>query len=107
MLEFHGNLLIGGMALKNLVGTLEEEESSNRSKWHGELMIDPTQNEYLESGRPYRLEMDDGRAGKIVITRVDCVVGQPMLRALFDGLSSLSGRLPTPPRDEPVDISVL
>jgi hypothetical protein len=105
MSEFHGNLLIGGMALKNVVGTLERDESSPDGTWRGELAIDPNQNEYLESGRPYRLELEDGRAGKIVIKCVDCVVGQRKLRAVFDVLTALEGRLPSPQREDSIDVS--
>lgn len=106
MSEFRADLLIGGMALKNLVGMIEDEAAALEANWSGALMIDPLQNRYLASGRPYRLELEDGRAGKIVIERVDCVPGQRELRVVFAGLTSLAGRLQTPPRNESIDVSL-
>ena len=87
MSEFHGRLLIGGMTLGNLFGTLEQESPSQTCQ--GEILIDPSQNEYLESGRPYRLELEDGRAAQIVLTRVECILSQPKLRVAFNSLSPL------------------
>lgn len=89
MSEFHGNLLIGGMTLKNLTGSLDEEPPAENAGWHGELSIEPQQGELIQSGRPYRLELDDGRAGKIVIRRVDRIAGKQSLQAIFDGLSAM------------------
>jgi hypothetical protein len=105
MSEFHGNLLIGGMRLKNLSGTLDEVEPSQGGGWRGELLIEPRQNEYLQPGRPYRLELDDGRAGTIAITRIGYVVGEPHLQAAFDGLSPLAGAPAESERNEPVHAS--
>ncbi|HUY90714.1 MAG TPA: hypothetical protein VMV10_18415 [Pirellulales bacterium] len=89
MSEFHGNLLIGGMTLKNLSGTLDEDTLAENARWHGEFSIDPQQSRLLESGRPYRLELEDGRAGKIVILRVDRVAGRQTMQAVFDGLTAI------------------
>lgn len=89
MSEFHGNLLIGGMTLKNLSGTLEEEAPVENAPWHGELSIDLQQSRLLESGRPYRLEFEDGRAGKIVILKVNRIDGRQTLQAVFNGLTAM------------------
>lgn len=89
MSEFHGNLLIGGMTLKNLSGTLEEEKPAENALWRGEFSVDPQQSRLLESGRPYRLEFEDGRAGKIVILRVDRIDGRQTLQAVFNGLTAM------------------
>jgi hypothetical protein len=105
MSEFHGNLLIGGMRLKNLSGTLDEIETGQGGGWRGELFIEPRQNEYLQPDRPYRLELDDGRAGTIAITRIGYVVGEPQLQAAFDGLSPLAGVPAASERSEPVHAS--
>lgn len=105
MSEFHGNLLIGGMTLKNLSGELEEEDPSPTAPWHGELLVDSRQNEFLQSGRPYRLELEDGRAGMIVITRIENVAGEPNLHAEFDGLSALNGAPRATSRKESVTAS--
>lgn len=89
MSEFHGDLLIGGMTLKNLSGTLEEEASAESALWRGELSIEPQQSQLLESGRPYRLEFEDGRAGKIVILKVNRIDGRQTLQAVFNGLTAM------------------
>jgi hypothetical protein len=90
MSEFHGNLLIGGMRLKNLSGTLDEIEPGQGGAWRGELFFESRLNEHLQPGRPYRLELDDGRSGTIAITRIGYTVGESRLRAAFDGLSPLA-----------------
>jgi hypothetical protein len=90
MSDIHGRLLIGGMTLKDLYGVVELQDECDCGSWCGHLLISPSQNEYLESGRQYSLELDDGRAGQIVVKRVECPLGQRMLRVLFDGVSTLS-----------------
>ena len=105
MSEFHGNLLIGGLRLKNLSGTLDEVETGRGGGWRGELFIEPRLNEHLQPGRPYRLELDDGRSGTIAITRIGYVVGESQLQAAFDGLSPLAGAQVAAERSEPVHAS--
>jgi hypothetical protein len=90
MSEIHGRLLIGGMTLKDLCGVVELHDECSCSPWCGHLLIDPAQNEHLETGRLYRLEMDDGRAGQIVVTRVDCAIGERKLRVIFNGVAPLA-----------------
>lgn len=103
MTEFHGNLLIGGMTLKNLIGRIDEETHGRNGVWHGALTVDLNQSEHLECGRPYRLELEDGRAAKVVITRLDRHDGQQSLQIAFDGLSSLECERPA--WDEQVEAS--
>lgn len=90
MSEIHGRLLIGGMTLKDLCGVVELQDECSCSPWCGHLLIDPAHNEYLETGRVYRLEMDDGRSGKIVVTRIECTIGQRKLRVVFNGVAPLA-----------------
>lgn len=103
MAELRGNLLIGGMTLKNLSGRLDEEAPAHGAHWGGELLIDPKQREFLEAGRPYRLELDDGRAGKVVITKFEGVAGQQQVHAIFEGLSSIEERQAASEWHEPVE----
>ncbi len=105
MAELHGNLLIGGMTLKNVLARLAEDSPPPGAKWRGELLIEPEQTRNLELGRPYRLELEDGRAGKIAITRIDNLDGQLKMQATFDGLSALEGARPTAQRNQPVEAS--
>lgn len=90
MSEIRGRLLIGGMTLKDLCGQVELKDECSCSPWCGHLLIDPTDNEYLEIGRLYRLELNDGRSGQIVVTRVECITGQRMLRVVFNGVAPLA-----------------
>jgi hypothetical protein len=89
MSEIHGRLLIGGMTLKDLHGVVELCNDCPTAEWCGHLLVDPSQNEHLEVGRLYRLEMDDGRSGQIVISSVEYPAGQRKLRVLFNGVSPL------------------
>ena len=89
MLEIRGRLLIGGMVLRNLEGGLNHESLDQESEWAGYLLVEPPQHECLETGRPYRLELDDGRAGQIEISRLECVPGQRRLRVQISGRSPL------------------
>ncbi|MSR57361.1 MAG: hypothetical protein EXS05_06790 [Planctomycetaceae bacterium] len=91
MSEIHGRLLIGGMTLNDLCGVVELKKDCACAEWCGHLLIAPAQNQHLEAGRRYRLELDDGRAGQVVVTSVEGLVGQPRLRVLFDGVSALVG----------------
>lgn len=103
MAELRGNLLIGGMTLKNLSGKLHEEAPAHGERWGGELLIDREQSRFLETERPYRLELEDGRAGKIVITRFESVSGEQNLHATFKGLAPFEGKSLGAVWDEPVE----
>jgi hypothetical protein len=71
---FDGNLLIGGMKLEHLHGELEEElPDVESSEWFfaGRVILAPVDCECLQLGRRYRLELADGRAGQVVISRLE------------------------------------
>jgi hypothetical protein len=89
MSEIHGRLLIGGMTLKNLRGAVELRDECSCADWCGHLLIDPLQKTFLELGRQYRLEIDDGRSGQVVVTRIEISPEDPRLRVSFDGVSAL------------------
>lgn len=72
MQTFHGNLLIGGMALRDLEGELlTESQLTESGDWllHGRLRVN-SQAEQLQVGRKYRLLLDDGRAGPVVLDTI-------------------------------------
>lgn len=87
--EIRGRLLIGGMVLRNLEGSLEGDALDSESAWAGYLWLEPPQQECLQLGRSYRLELDDERAGQIEITHIECVPGQRRLRVHLQGRSPL------------------
>ena len=75
MQEFHeGQLLIGGMALTHLEGQLAQEQHADESdEWllSGSFHVNPQDEPHLQTGRPYRLLLDDGRAGQVVVETIE------------------------------------
>ncbi|MDX1948196.1 MAG: hypothetical protein SFU86_22590 [Pirellulaceae bacterium] len=73
MHEFHGDLLIGGIRLKQVHGQLETEDHPPGShKWQlaGHLHLSPEQSALLETDRQYLLVLEDGRSGAVVLSRI-------------------------------------
>lgn len=72
MHSFEGDLLIGGMTLRRVHGTIEEQEQAD-GEWHlaGQLAIDPRHARLLELKRRYRLQLSDGRAAMVVLSHLD------------------------------------
>jgi hypothetical protein len=67
---FHGTLLIGGMQLRDVRGELDEEKRQAHSQeWRltGRVNLKRSQLDYFQAGRTCRLELDDGRAGQVVL----------------------------------------
>lgn len=87
--EIQGRLLIGGMVLRNLDASLDVGSLDSESGWTGSLLIDPPLHECLQLQRPYRLELDDERAGQIEVTHIDAVLGQRKLRVHIRGSTPL------------------
>lgn len=74
MSGFEGDLLIGGMRLQNLQCELEEEWPEAQSDdWllAGRLCLCADEQNLLELGRRYRLQLQDGRGAEVVISRID------------------------------------
>jgi hypothetical protein len=72
--EIRGDLLIGGLRLSHVKGELDEGEPRPDSHdWilSGRLHVPTAQFELLELDRPYRLQLDDGRAGQVIVSRID------------------------------------
>lgn len=73
MHEFYGDLLIGGTRLRHLHGELETDQRvAGTTDWMlaGRLIVGPPDTELLQSGRPYRLLLEDGRAGQVVVSKM-------------------------------------
>ncbi len=69
----HGSLLIGGITLKDVVGELEEssrKQNGTTSYWSGRVSVDAQKITLVETGRKYRLELDDGRCNTIVVSNI-------------------------------------
>jgi hypothetical protein len=73
MHEAQGDLLIGGDRIKQLHIDLETEQpQSNSAEWGlaGHLHLTAEQSQLLETERPYRLQLADGRCGQVVVSRI-------------------------------------
>jgi hypothetical protein len=74
MPEFNGDLFIGGMRLEHLHGELATDQPLDGTADHllaGTLEIHSTEQEQIELGRPYRLQIEDGPAGQVIVSRID------------------------------------
>lgn len=68
-----GDLLIGGDRLKHVHVDLEDEQpQSDSGEWvlAGRLHLTLEQSKLVETDRPYRLQLADGRAGQVVVSRI-------------------------------------
>ncbi|MBC7852381.1 MAG: hypothetical protein IAF94_03010 [Pirellulaceae bacterium] len=84
MHESHGELLLGGSRLHNVHVELEQEEPlDGHADWmlSGRLCVTEQEAQELELERHYLLQLADGRAGPIVVTRFEPHNGT--LRAAF------------------------
>jgi hypothetical protein len=73
MHEAEGDLLIGGDRIKHLHIDLEAEQKQDGSaEWTlaGHLHVTAEQSRLLETDRPYRLQLADGRSGQVIVRRI-------------------------------------
>ena len=74
MREFEGDLLIGGMRLSHIHGELDMESHEDDApdwKFSGRILLTPNERAWLECKRRYRLELEDGRAGPVILFRLE------------------------------------
>jgi hypothetical protein len=83
MQAFHGNLLLGGMALKGVDGMIDDEPDPE-GHLGGEFMVDPIHENSLEVGRPYLLLTDDGKEIRVVVTNLNTAARRNGLVVRFD-----------------------
>lgn len=88
-MQFHGDLLIGGMSLKDLDGDVDEDTSEHPGSFSGRFTIEADRQDVLETGRPYRLMLDDGRAGQVIVSRIEPTNDNHQLLVEFEGTSPL------------------
>jgi len=73
MSKFDGDLLIGGLRLKQLHGELDQDlpqQGSADRLLSGRFRLQTAQQELLEAGRRYRLHLADGRTGAVVVSQI-------------------------------------
>lgn len=74
----YGDLLIGGAVLRHLELDLQGDEPQPGSAdrvLSGRLSVSPAQTDLLQCGRRYRLHLEDGRAGCVVVSRLVAAQG--------------------------------
>ncbi len=76
MNRFHGDLLLGGVRLRELDGEIEEDLCVDEELWSGKFRIGREQQSLVEVGRPYLLILDDGRSGRVEVTGIDGALGE-------------------------------
>lgn len=68
MRDCEGTLLIGGLTIKQLhVELLGDQQQGSDWLLSGRLTLDPQEQDLVQVGRRYRLQLPDGRAGAVII----------------------------------------
>jgi hypothetical protein len=73
MHAFEGDLLVGGARIRHVHVELEAEQPQDGSgEWvlSGHLHLTPEQSQLVETDRPYRLQLADGRSGQVIVSRI-------------------------------------
>jgi hypothetical protein len=73
MQTFEGDLLIGGGRIRRIHVDLEAQQPDGDShEWvlAGHLHLTAEQCQFVETDRPYRLMLADGRAGQVIVSRI-------------------------------------
>jgi len=73
MQALHGELLVGGARIRHIHVDLEAEQPQPGSReWvlTGHLHLTTEQSQLLETDRPYRLQLADGRCGQVIVSRI-------------------------------------
>jgi hypothetical protein len=68
-----GELLVGGARIRHVHVDLEEEQpQSGSAEWalSGHLHLTTEQSHLVETDRPYRLQLADGRCGQVIVSRI-------------------------------------
>ena len=70
MQSFHGDLLLGGAAIREVQGLIEDDDHVSKPTLGGRFRVNANQESMLELNRTYLLMLDDGSSAKIVVTDV-------------------------------------
>jgi hypothetical protein len=68
-----GELLVGGARIRHVHVDLEEEQpQAGSAEWAlaGHLHLTTEQSHLVETDRPYRLQLADGRCGQVIVSRI-------------------------------------
>ena len=73
MHAFEGDLLVGGARIRHIHGELDDEQpEAGSAEWvlAGHLHLTSEQSQLVETDRPYRLQLADGRCGQVIVSRI-------------------------------------
>jgi hypothetical protein len=65
--RFFGDLLLGGVRLQRLECELHEVPNNEEELWSGRFRIPQNKAGLFELDRPYLLELEDGRKGRVIV----------------------------------------
>ncbi len=83
MRRFHGDLLMGGVAIREIDGELEDRATGAHHPRAGTFEMAAPQRSLMELGRPYLLMMDDGDAVELVVTDIGTTISPGRVRVQF------------------------
>ena len=82
MQPFVGELLLGGIRLRDLVGLFMDVPTGHDAYWQGHFLVDRSNLSYFELGRPYMLLLNDGRSCRVMVTKFE-IAEQDSMRVDF------------------------
>ena len=87
MRRFHGDLLMGGLALREIDGVIDDEVAEPKPHQEGHFEVDAETQSMLELNRPYLLRIDDGDSIKLVVKEMDETSDHRRLIVQFESVS--------------------
>lgn len=88
MRRFHGDLLMGGVAIREIDGELDDRPAGDRCPPAGNFEVEAPQQSMMELGRPYLLLTDDGDSVELVVTDIGATLDPGRVRVQFQATSS-------------------
>lgn len=87
MRRFHGDLLMGGLAIREIDGVIDQEDVEPNHHNEGHFEVDAEKQSVLELGRPYLLMIDNGESMKLVVKELDETNDHCRLVVQFESIS--------------------
>ena len=87
MRRFHGDLLIGGLSIRDVEGRLDDVPFDGGHHQEGSFEVEVENQSRLEMGRPYLLVLDDGDSVKLVVKEIDNTSDPARLIVQFESTS--------------------
>lgn len=87
MRRFHGDLLIGGLSIRDVEGRLDDVPFDGDHHQEGSFEVEVENQSRLEMGRPYLLVLDDGDSVKLVVKEIDNTSDPARLIVQFESTS--------------------